>query len=113
MADVTLPPPSDGSSDETKVLRSFIRNGRLATIPARGRKRLIVLRFLLDQALPDELPVEERVLNARLASWHPDVAALRRYLVDSGLATRDRMVYRRAPAPAPRDDLRDGEPPVV
>jgi hypothetical protein len=32
----------------------------------------------------------------RLALLHPDVAALRRYLVDAGLMTRDAGIYRRA-----------------
>jgi len=107
---MTLPPAPEDPADTARILGSFIRNGRLVTIPARGRKRLVVLRFLLDQVLPDESPVEERDVNARLARWHPDVAALRRYLVDSGLATRARMVYRRAPSLEPR---RDGEPPAV
>jgi Uncharacterized protein conserved in bacteria (DUF2087) len=31
----------------------------------------------------------------RLALWNGDVAALRRYLVDTGLATRDGMTYLR------------------
>ncbi len=31
-----------------------------------------------------------------LAVWHPDVAALRRYLVDEGLLTREAGVYWRS-----------------
>jgi hypothetical protein len=38
----------------------------------------------------------EREVNALLAAWHPDVAALRRYLVDEGLLTRDAGVYWRS-----------------
>jgi len=38
----------------------------------------------------------EREVNALLAVWHPDVAALRRYLVDEGLLTREAGVYWRS-----------------
>lgn len=81
---------------EARVLRAFVRNGRLVSIPARDRKKRIVLRFVLDAALPDDREVEEPELNARLAALHPDFAALRRHLVDYGLAVRHGMTYRRA-----------------
>jgi hypothetical protein len=38
----------------------------------------------------------EREVGERLAVYREDVAALRRYLVDAGLTTRDRGEYRRA-----------------
>ncbi len=97
-----------------RVLRAFIRKGRLVSIPARDRKRQVVLRYLLDQVLPDLEPVAERDVNMRLALWHPDVAALRRYLVDAGLVTRAEMVYRRADPPADRAEPLTGrdEPPT-
>jgi len=105
-----LPPAAepDDPAFEARVLRAFVKDGRLVSFPARERKKLVVLRFLLDRVLPDEAPVEERELNLRIALWHPDVAVLRRYLVDTGLATRAGMAYRRAipvweapPDPAP------------
>jgi hypothetical protein len=86
---------------EARVLRAFVRGDRLVSIPARDRKMQVILRFLVDKVLPDAEPLDERDLNMRLALWHPDVAALRRYLVDAGLAERSGMTYRRsAPAPA-------------
>ena len=87
----------DDPAFEAHVLRAFIRDGRLASIPARDRKKLVVYRFLLDQVLPhpDEL-VTERDLNMRLALWFPDVATIRRALVDLRLAERNEMVYRRS-----------------
>jgi hypothetical protein len=36
--------------------------------------------------------------DLRQALWHLDVAALRRYLVDAGLAERSGMTYRRSTA---------------
>jgi hypothetical protein len=64
----------------------------------------VVLRWLLDHVLPDDEPADERDVNTRLAIWNPDVAALRRYLVEAGLVVRDGMTYRRAlPAPERAD----------
>lgn len=87
----------DDPAFEAHVLRAFIRDGGLASIPARERKKLVVYRYLLDRVLPDPGEVvHERDLNLRLALWHPDVATIRRALVDLGLARRDGMAYRRA-----------------
>jgi hypothetical protein len=86
----------DDPQFEARVLRAFVRGGRLASIPARERKKRVVLRWLVDQVLPDGAPVDERELNMRIALLNPDVSALRRYLVDAKLAEREGMVYRRA-----------------
>jgi hypothetical protein len=40
--DETLPPETE------RVLRGFFKDGRLVTIPAKERKRLVVLRYLRD-----------------------------------------------------------------
>ena len=85
----------DDPTFESRTLRSFVRGGRLVRMPARERKRRVILRWLVDEVLPDDAPVQERDLNMRIALRHPDPPALRRYLVDSGLAERHGMVYRR------------------
>lgn len=91
-----LPDQEPDPAFEAKVLRAFIRDGRLVSIPAKDRKKLVVYRFLLDQVLPDPAEeVAERDLNMRLALWHPDVATIRRALIDYRLASRDGMTYRR------------------
>jgi hypothetical protein len=51
---------------------------------------------ILDQCFPEDREYEEKEVNMRLALLHPDVAALRRYLVDGRLMTRDAGIYRRA-----------------
>ena len=83
---------------DAKVLRAFVVNGRLASIPAQERKREVILRFLLDRCFPDKRAYPEKEVNQRLALYHPDVASLRRYLVDTGLMTRAAGEYRRVPA---------------
>jgi hypothetical protein len=82
----------------SRTLRAFTRGGSLASIPARERKKRVVLRWLRDRLFPDDAELDEAATNARLATAHPDVAALRRYLVDAGLLRRDGGRYRRGPA---------------
>ncbi|MBM4408749.1 MAG: DUF2087 domain-containing protein [Chloroflexi bacterium] len=82
------------------MLRAFFERGRLTTIPAQGAKRLVVLRHLRDRCFPEDREYPEKEVNQALALVHPDVAALRRYLVDTGLMTRAAGVYRRAPETA-------------
>lgn len=93
-------PPSwsrDDAAFEAAVLRAFLRDGRLVTIPARERKKLVVYRHLVERVFPDPAEdVHERDVNMRLALIHPDVATLRRAFVDLGFVTRQGMVYRRA-----------------
>jgi hypothetical protein len=82
--------------DQRRVLRSYLADGRLTTIPARGAKRAIVLRFLRERVFTDDRAYPEKEVSQRLALFHSDVAALRRYLVDDGLVTRANGEYRRA-----------------
>ncbi len=88
-------PPRPAS--EARVLEAFLEDGRLARIPAHEKKRLIVLRHLAETVFTDERPYPEKEVNQRLAALHPDVAALRRYLVDHGFMARGRGEYRLRP----------------
>jgi hypothetical protein len=83
-------------TDLEKVVRAFLRDGRLVSIPARPRKRELLLPVILDRCFPEDRDYEEKEVNMRLALLHPDVAALRRYLVDGRLMTREAGNYRRA-----------------
>ncbi|HEY7736503.1 MAG TPA: DUF2087 domain-containing protein [Candidatus Limnocylindrales bacterium] len=86
------------SGDDAKVVRSFVHEGRLASIPVQGRKRQVILRWLLDRCFDEDRAYPEKEVNQRLGLYHPDVASLRRYLVDSALMTREGGIYRRASA---------------
>jgi len=77
------------------VVRAFIRDGRLVNIPARERRRQVIYRYLRDQVFTEDRPYPEKEVNMRLALFHPDVATIRRGMVDAGLATREAGVYRR------------------
>ena len=105
-------PAIEDQGYEEKVLRSFVHAGRLVRIPARERKKRVVLRWLVERVFPDTEPVDERDLNERLASWNPDVSSLRRYLVEVGLVSRTGMTYRRV-APSPEGPDPEDVPPLV
>jgi hypothetical protein len=89
------PEPLSDDPAEDAVLSAFVRSGRLVSIPTQRTKRLVVLDHLVRVFEPG-VRYPEREVNALLAVWHPDVAALRRYLVDEGLLTRDAGVYWRS-----------------
>jgi DNA-binding MarR family transcriptional regulator len=81
---------------DAKVLRAFLRDGRLVSIPAHERKRQAILRYLLAHCFDEDRAYPEREVNERLGHYHEDVASLRRYLVVAGLMTRSGGEYRRA-----------------
>jgi hypothetical protein len=86
--------------DEARILRSYLVDGRLTTIPAQHAKRQIILRFLLERVFTEDRDYPEKEVNQRLAQFHPDVAALRRYLYDDRYVDRAAGMYRRqAPNP--------------
>lgn len=78
-----------------RVLRAFIVDGRLVAIPVPGRKRQILLEYLAIAFEPG-VRYDEAAVNAVLRAWHDDVAALRRYLVEADLLSRDQGVYWRS-----------------
>jgi hypothetical protein len=80
-----------------KVLHAFIVDGRLVSIPARERRRNIVLQWLATTAFEPDRDYPERDVDMRLALRHRDVAALRRYLVEARYLSRTDGVYRRRP----------------
>jgi hypothetical protein len=90
------PDLADALRDQDAVLRAFLlEDGSLRSIPTKIRKRLAVLDHLAQEFERGERYPETDV-NNRLRAFHPDVAALRRYLVEEGFLDRDGGVYWRA-----------------
>src|SRR5205823_5299674 len=69
------------SREEAKVLRTFVRKGRIVQIPAPRKSRLVVLDWLSQHFEPGER-YSERMVNLIIGRVHADIASLRRYLVD-------------------------------
>ena len=86
---------ADEPDDVARVLRAFVRDGRLVAIPAVHAKRLVVLDWLAQRFEPGRR-YSEHMVNLVLAQVHPDTAALRRYLVDDGFMEREGGEYWRA-----------------
>ncbi len=80
------------NEDEEAVLRTFFRDGRLTEIPAKESKRRIVLERIALEFEPG-LRYDERTVNAIVGRFFNDYAAIRRYLVDEGLLSRERGEY--------------------
>lgn len=72
-----------------RVLANFLdADGRLHTIPTRRAKRLVVLDHLAQEFDPGRVYPESEVVEI-LTRFHPDHAALRRYLVDDLFLSRE------------------------
>src|SRR3954467_10266129 len=90
------PDLQDALRDRDAVLRAFLApDGTLTSIPTKIRKRLVILDLLAQQFEPGER-YDETEVNNRLRPFHPDVAALRRYLVEEGFLDRAEGVYWRS-----------------
>ncbi|MFH1329713.1 MAG: DUF2087 domain-containing protein [Actinomycetota bacterium] len=78
--------------EEALVLAQCFSGSRLVSLPTgRGKRRLVLERLV--QEFEPGLRYPEREVNSILQVFHPDHAALRRYLVDHGLLTRAEGVY--------------------
>lgn len=85
----------DAPPETVAVLRSFVVDGRLERIPAPRGKRRVVLDWLSTKFEPGTVYPEAEV-NFIIGKVHPDVAALRRYLVDEEFLERRDGFYWRA-----------------
>jgi hypothetical protein len=81
---------------DQRVLHNFLtEDGRLRTIPSKHSKLLVVLDHLSQSFEPGRSYPEAEV-NEILMRFHPDYAALRRYLVENDFMTREDSVYWRS-----------------
>ncbi len=88
-------PAGEWTADELDVLGRFFVGTRLKEIPTAAGKRRVVLERLAQEFEPG-VRYDERDVNLTLQVFHPDYAALRRYLVDAELLTRADGVYWRS-----------------
>jgi hypothetical protein len=82
-------------AERAKVLRAFVKGGRLVSLPTQRGKRLVVLDMLAQEFEPGRR-YAEREVNQLLRAWNDDTAALRRALVDEDFLERDHGIYWRA-----------------
>lgn len=92
----------EGDAWENKVLHDFFADGRLKTIPAQERKKLVILKWLANRFEWGRVYSEKEV-NAILAAYHPDTASLRRYLIGYRFMERESGRYWRLERTVPHD----------
>lgn len=82
----------DEPAERARVLRAFVRDGRLVSIPAVHAKRMIVLDWLAQRFEPGRR-YSEQMVNLILGQVHADTASLRRYMVDADILSREHGEY--------------------
>ena len=83
----------DDAPDETrKVLRAFVVDGRLQSIPVAPAKREVILDWVAQDFEPGQR-YTEKMVNLILGQRYADTAALRRQLVDHGFLDRAEGQY--------------------
>lgn len=81
-----------GRDPDVHLHRAFVRDGRLTSLPARRPMVRAACAFLAAR-FDRGRRYAERDVNDLLADDAPDVATLRRLLVDEGFLVRDRGWY--------------------
>ena len=97
----------DPASWKQKVLRTFVIDDRLTQIPAKRKKRLVILQWLARKFEPG-VRYPEPELNEIIKRHHPDTASLRRAMIEWRFMRREKGVYWRV-LPEPRDAQPVGE----
>lgn len=77
-----------------KVIETFFKYGRLKSIPVQRKKRLIILKKLVE-AFEYNRTYNEREVNICIADFHEDFATLRRELINEKLLIRENGIYQR------------------
>jgi hypothetical protein len=78
---------AEAPAETRKVLRAFVVDGRLQSIPVAAAKKMVILDWLAQDFEPGTT-YSEQMVNLILGKRHHDTAALRRYLVDHGFLDR-------------------------
>jgi hypothetical protein len=85
--DLGVPVGGPWTEKEAVILGRFFSGGQLVEIPTGAAKRRLVLEKIALEFEPGERYVEQDV-NFRIQLFHPDYAAIRRYMIDEGLMER-------------------------
>jgi predicted transcriptional regulator len=81
---------------EEKVFRSYLIGDRITEIPASRKKRLVILKWLVNK-FDLERTYTEKEVNQIIKRHHPDSATLRREFIGYNLMKRDNSIYERLP----------------
>jgi len=77
---------------EQRVLDAFMEGDRIARVPAGYKKRLVILKWLVNK-FEEGVKYSEKEVNEIIERYHPDYCLFRREFVMNGLMERDGGVY--------------------
>jgi hypothetical protein len=83
------------TQSERQILGKYFVGSRLTEIPVSRSARTVVLERLASE-FEVGLRYSEKQVNSTIQTFHPDYAALRRYMVDEGFLTRAEGSYWRS-----------------
>lgn len=83
-------------SKEERVLRNWVKEGRVVGIPAQEKQIRIIVGWIAGQIDPSRRWTEKE-FSQWLAQFNEDYATLRRYLVELGYMARENGIYWRTP----------------
>jgi hypothetical protein len=87
---------AEARGSERKILDNFIDGERLLEIPVSYKKRLVILKWLINFFEPGISYAESQV-NAILKLHHHDCATLRREMIGCAMLARNKGIYQRRP----------------
>jgi hypothetical protein len=87
---------AEARGSERKILDNFIDGERLLEIPVSYKKRLVILKWLINFFEPGISYAESQV-NAILRLHHHDCATLRREMIGCAMLARNKGIYQRRP----------------
>ena len=73
---------------QEQIDQFFAPDGTLISIPVKAAKKIAVLKEIAKKLSPDT-KYPEKELNAVIATYHPDTAAIRRHMIEYGILERD------------------------
>jgi hypothetical protein len=80
--------PLTEEQQKEKIVRSFFRDGRLASIPVKEAKRMAILEYVAQTYFENDHVYTETEVNSILRGIYEDHCTLRRDLVDAGYLAR-------------------------
>ena len=89
------PVVAPAASDEERLLRTFVTDGRITSLPAQRSKRRVLLEAVAQDFEPG-LKYTELEVNAIIGRWYDDHVTIRRYLIDEQFLDRSDGAYWRS-----------------
>jgi hypothetical protein len=72
----------------SQIEQFFRPDGTLIAIPVKSAKKIAVLNRIAEELSPS-VRYPEKELNAIIAKYHDDTAAIRRHMIEYGILERD------------------------